>query len=129
MAGAKEIQYNEVPLHFGRSRLLFLEFTCVGDGLGAHCATERPASRVRFVNAAGFTALTALSEDPRPSVLVAVHNLSTQEPVVNAQALPYPPYKIRRFVDVTRHLRIHIYYVDIPYEYEVKEHNYMYIHT
>ena len=62
VSGRKEVQFNEVPLHFPKSRpgykkviesslnwqvllesfgrLLFLELTCVGESPDAHCATE-----------------------------------------------------------------------------------------
>eukprot|EP00913_Durusdinium_trenchii_P010689 g10029.t1 len=76
--------------------LLFLELTCVGNDLGARCATERPASRARFLNAASFSALTAfaapssapyaaLGEVRQSTILVSVHSLLDQEPVAGHQ--------------------------------------------
>ncbi|CAK8986322.1 unnamed protein product [Durusdinium trenchii] len=96
VSGKTEIQFNEVPLNFPDSRLLFLELTCVGNDLGARCATERPASRARFLNAASFSALTAfaapssapyaaLGEVRQSTILVSVHSLLDQEPVAGHQ--------------------------------------------
>ncbi|CAL1158615.1 unnamed protein product, partial [Cladocopium goreaui] len=88
-AGKHAVRFNEIPLNFPKSRLLFLELTCVGKNLGAHCASERLASRpsrTRFLNAASFSAVVAfakpssspyaaLGELRRTTILVSVHNL------------------------------------------------------
>eukprot|EP00438_Fugacium_kawagutii_P020367 Skav210259 [mRNA] locus=scaffold1929:253171:265770:- [translate_table: standard] len=99
LPGKKEVRFNEIPLNFPKSRLLFLELTCVGKTLGAHCATERLANgpiRARFLNSASFGAVVAfakpssspyaaLGELRQTTVLVSVHNLTDQTPMARYQ--------------------------------------------
>ncbi|CAJ1383221.1 unnamed protein product, partial [Effrenium voratum] len=84
----REVRYSEVPLSFQASRLLFMEYTCVGEKVGVHCPVERPSNRARFLNAASFHALTAFagprgapSEALHSSVVVSVHGIADHEPI------------------------------------------------